>query len=80
MSDNKKKGNIRALKSFRVGGAPIQVGQVISKREFSKTGDWQNLCHMSPPKAEETNDPVGDGKPKTKGKGKTEGKLPGGTT
>lgn len=48
------KPNIRALKAFRLKGRAIPVGLTIPKAAFAKTGDWQNLCHMTPAKAEET--------------------------
>lgn len=79
MADTSKKelNNIRALASFRLKGEVIAVGQVVSKGDFAKKADWQNLCNMNPkPRAEETDDAVG--KPKAaKAGGKTG--LPGAT-
>lgn len=54
--------NIRALRQFLLNGEPVVVGEVVPKSAFETSGDWQNLCHMKPARAEETSDPVG--KPK----------------
>lgn len=57
--ENKTLKNIKVLKAFRIKGRPTVVGEVIAKETFAKKGEWQNLCNMTPPKAEETNDVVG---------------------
>lgn len=71
--DDKDKKNIRALRAFRLKGEVIAVGEVVKKSEFAKKGEWQNLCHMDPAKAEETNDDVG--KPKAE-KATAKGGMP----
>jgi hypothetical protein len=56
------KKNIKAKRDFRLKSKPIIKGQVVSKSDFPNKSDWQNLCNMTPPRAEETNAAVG--KPK----------------
>lgn len=68
--EDKSKKNIKALRPFRIKGIAIDKGEVVEKARFAKKGDWQNLCNMSPAKAEETNDAVG--KPKAEKGAKTE--------
>ena len=62
--DDPKKTNVKALRAFRLKGEAIVVGEVIPKAFFAKKGDWQTLCNMTPPKAEETSDSVGMTPPK----------------
>lgn len=61
-NEDKAKKNIKVLKAFRIKGRATAVGEVVTKEAFGKKGEWQNLCNMSPPKAEETDEAVG--KPK----------------
>lgn len=65
--------NVKALVEFRLKGAKVKQGEVIAKDAFASKGDWQNLAHMTPPRVEETDEPVG--KPKAEVKAKA--KLPG---
>lgn len=51
--------NLVVLRSFRLSGDAVPVGAVIAKSDFSSTGEWQNLAHMTPPKVEETAAKVG---------------------
>jgi len=75
MSD--KKANIKALRDFRLNGEAVVKGQVVSKKDFPNKSDWQNICHMTPARAEETSDAVG--KPKAEGakSAAKKGKMPG---
>lgn len=74
--EDKKKNNIVALRGYRLKGRGVAVGEVVAKSDFAKKGDWQNICHMEPAKAEETDAPVG--KPKAaKADGKAAGKAAG---
>ena len=57
--NDKSKPNIKALTAFLVKGDPIVKGQVVAKTDFSVKSDWQNLCNMEPPRAEETDEDVG---------------------
>jgi hypothetical protein len=67
-----EKKNIKALRPWRLmkKGADKAVnvaeGEVVAKSDFPDPGEWRNLVHMKPAKAEETSDPVG--KPKSGGK------------
>ena len=65
MSEDKKMPNIKALRDFRLNGAAVVKGEVVAKSKFQNKGDWLNLCHMKPPRAEETDAKVG--KPKKTG-------------
>jgi hypothetical protein len=69
------KKNIKAERDFRLKGVPVVKGEVVSKSDFPNKSDWQNLCNMTPPRAEETNDPVG--KPKAKKADAKTGGMPG---
>lgn len=84
--DDKSKPNIKALAAFLLKGEPLVKGQVVAKSDFSVKSDWQNLCNMEPPRAEETDEDVGvpdeadeapapskAGKTKTKTAGKKDG-------
>lgn len=71
MSEDKKKPNIIALRSFMLKGSKVAVGEVVAKADFPTKGDWQNLCHMTPAKAEETDEKVG--KPKKSAKAELPG-------
>lgn len=51
--------NIKALADFRLRGVKVVEGEVVAKKDFAQAGDWQNLVHMTPPRAEETEDNVG---------------------
>lgn len=70
IENDKTLKNIRALREFRLNGKVIKKNQVIAKSDFQNTGDFMNLCAMTPPRAEQTSDPVGLPKtsalPKTK--------------
>lgn len=84
-AEDTSKPNIKAKSDYRLKGKPVVKGQVVSKKDFPNKSDWQNLCHMTPPRAEETSDKVGTpaapkaegdtGKKKAAGGGK--GKMPG---
>lgn len=62
MAEDKPKNNIKSLIEFRLKGEAVKVGDVVAKSDFPTKGDWQNLCHMTPPRAEETADAVGKAK------------------
>jgi len=64
MADAKK--NIRAMREIRVRGKVVKKDEVIAKSAFAHKGDWQNLCHMTPPRCEETDDSVGEAKVSSK--------------
>lgn len=66
MSEDKKLSNIKALRSFMLKGVKVVEDEVVAKSDFPTKGDWQNLCNMTPPRAEETADPVGKPKPSKK--------------
>ena len=51
--------NIRILRDIRHKGAAVVKDTVLPKSDFKSQGDWRNLCGMEPPKAIETNEPVG---------------------
>lgn len=81
-TDAKLKNNIKALGAFRLKGEVIKKHRVISKKDFARKSDWQNLCNMNPkPRAEETSDKVADApaedKASTKASAKVSGGLPG---
>lgn len=60
MADKKELPNIKVLQSFRLKGKALPVDAVVSKGDFAKKSDWQNLCNMDPkPRAEETDEKVG---------------------
>ena len=46
--------NLKVLKAIRIGGKHVEVGSVISKKEFESKGDWYDLCVMNPPRLAET--------------------------
>lgn len=77
MSEKELK-NVKALMEIRVKGKKIKEGQVISKEDFAKKGDWQNLVHMKPARLEETSDPVGAPGEKKKAPPKQATKVDGG--
>jgi hypothetical protein len=62
MADKKPLPNVKALKSFRMKGRPIQVGEVVAKEAFADKNEWLNLCHMTPAVCEETDEAVGNPK------------------
>mgnify|MGYP000989577822 CR=1 FL=1 len=53
------KMNLEALTEFKLSGRTVVKGQVVPKSDFKNTGDWQNLCHMTPARAIESDKPVG---------------------
>jgi hypothetical protein len=55
---NEKK-NLKVLRAIRIEGEHIEVGTVISKTAFESRGDWYDLCEMTPPRLEETDEPLG---------------------
>lgn len=67
------KKNIRLLRSIRIEGQPIEAGTVLPKSALPD-GLAATLCHMSPPKGEETDEPVGNSEGK---KRRSEPALPG---
>lgn len=71
MADKEKK-NIKALKGFRlrvedkddegnvvVSNRHVGAGEVVAKGAFGSKSEWLNLCNMTPPRAEETDEKVG---------------------
>jgi hypothetical protein len=50
--------NLRVLRSIRIRGKHVGKGTVIAKSAFDNRGDWDDLCKMSPPKLEETDDKI----------------------
>ena len=51
-----EKAYVRALRGFRgPNGEHVAEGTVIAKSDFAN-GDWQTLCNMTPPRAEETSE------------------------
>jgi len=74
MAEDKEMKNLEVLVPFRIKGRATQKGEVIAKTEFNNKGDWQNLVHMTPPRAKETDANVG--KPASAAK-KADAKLPG---
>ena len=72
-----KKSNIKALTGFRLDGKHVGKGDVVSKKDFPNKSDWQNLCHMTPARAEETDDKVGAAKADDKKAPKTPPGAPG---
>jgi len=54
--------NLRVLRPIRIGGEHVAKGAVVAKSAFDNRGDWDDLCKMSPPKLEETDEKVGSGK------------------
>lgn len=80
--DTKVLPNVKVLVSFRLKGEHQPVGRVISKADFAaygepNTGDWQNLVHMNPARAEETDEAVGDPVEPKVSKSDTRPSLPG---
>lgn len=74
--EDPKKPNVLALEQFMFAGKPIPKGTVLAKNDFSSSGEWRNLCAMTPPRLEQTSDPVGP--PKDAGETKDAKKsLPG---
>lgn len=59
MAEDKKLKNVAVLRGFRLKGKHVPAGKVISKADFPNKGSMLNLCHMSPPKAVQTNAAVG---------------------
>lgn len=76
MAEEKELKNLEVLVPFRIKGKSVAKGEVIAKTEFNNKGDWQNLVHMTPPRAKETDAKVG--KPAAADEKKKAGaKLPG---
>lgn len=73
LENDKTLKNIRVLKNIRLRGKHVAAGTVLAKSDFANSGEFMNLCAMTPARAEQTNDKVGPA-PK---KGAT--KLPGAT-
>lgn len=63
-----KKPNLLVLRDFRLNGAAVHEGSVISKKEFDNSGDWLNLCAMKPPRVEQTDEKVAAAKKTTAAK------------
>lgn len=60
MADKSELPNIKALSGFRgPKGEHVAAGTVMAKSAFDSKGDWHTLCHMTPPRAIETDDKVG---------------------
>lgn len=59
LENDKKKPNLKVLREFRVNGKACEKGSVIAKSEFQNSGDWLNLCAMTPARAEQTDEKVG---------------------
>ncbi len=57
-AEDKAKKNIKALRDLRVQGKHVAAGEVVAKSAFPNKADWQNVCNMTPPRAEETADAV----------------------
>lgn len=55
----KEKSNLKVLRAIRIKGKHVEVGTVIAKSAFESRADWYDLCTMSPPKLEETDEKIG---------------------
>jgi len=55
-SEDKSLPNLKVLQTIRVRGDVCFKGAVVSKKHFDNKADWQNLCHMEPPRLEETDE------------------------
>ena len=84
--DDKSLPNIEAIASFRLKGKHVagrvktdkgSTGQVVKKSDFPNIAAWQNLVHMEPPRAIETDAKVGPAKASGPAKANKDGKLPG---
>ena len=73
---DKELPNVKVLTNFRIKGKSHHKGSVVSKKDFPAKSDWQNLCHMTPPRAEETDEAVKSVDPK-KAKAASKKDLPG---
>lgn len=70
---NSKLPNVKALQEFRLKGAKVVVGEVVSKGDFANKQDWLNLLNMPKPRIEETDEKVG----KPAKAAKADAKMPG---
>lgn len=59
VKQDKSKKNIKALREFRLNGKAVIKGEVIAKSDFQNSGDYLNLCAMTPARAEQTDEKVG---------------------
>lgn len=75
-AEDKAKKNIKALRDLRVKGKHVATGEVVAKSDFPNKADWQNVCNMTPPRAEETADTVTAEGKTALGKTKTKAKAP----
>lgn len=54
-----EKNNLKVLEAIRIKGKHVEIGSVISKKEFESKGDWYDLCVMNPPRLAETDEKIG---------------------
>ena len=59
IENDKKLPNIKALRQFLLNGKAVVKGEVIAKGNFANSGDYMNLCAMTPPRAEQTDAKAG---------------------
>ena len=59
LENDKKLPNIKALRNFMLKGKKVNAGDVVAKSDFPNTGDFMNLCAMTPARAEQTDAKVG---------------------
>ena len=62
LENDKKLPNVKALRSFMLKGKKGQKGDIVAKSDFPNTGDFMNLCAMTPARAEQTSDKVSKAK------------------
>lgn len=58
IENDKELKNLEVLRDFRLGGKPVRKGSVIAKSDFQNSGDWLNLCAMTPPRVKQTKEKV----------------------
>lgn len=62
--------NLKVLQAIRIKGKHVEVGSVISKKDFESKGDWMDLCLMQPQRLAETEEKIGSVKAAMPGVGK----------
>lgn len=71
IENDKKKPNLRVLKTMRIRGKHYAVGDIVSKSGFDSSGDWMDLCAMDEPWLEQTDEApsrAGDGEQTKRGR------------
>lgn len=56
--DDAKLPNLKILVPIAVRGVAMLKGRVIPKTDIAVKSDWQELIAMSPPRVEQTDEPV----------------------